>query len=42
MEAKVMLISSPSKINLNLFPFSGVPGKVADMTDVKMILPIIT
>lgn len=36
-----MLISSSAKINLNLLPFSGIPGKVAEMTDVKKVLPII-
>lgn len=41
MEAKVVLISSSAKINLNLLPFSGIPGKVAEMTDVKKVLPII-
>lgn len=40
-QAEMVLIPSPAKMNVNVFPFSGVPGKVAEMTDVKMILPII-
>lgn len=35
MKAKVVLVSSSAKINL--FPSSGVPGKVAAMTDIKII-----
>lgn len=41
MKAKVVFISSSAKINLNSLISSGVPGKVAAMTDAKIILPVI-